>query len=157
MATKATKLKSDVHLNRRVSGALLFPGGSVIGPTVDPTAAPAAAALSSCACCSIQSACFDVGGSNGSPLSHFSRARDNSPAASSAFASAARRSNSSEWTSAWHWSHTSAPGASSCEQRLQLRISSGAVVDTAGLSDSKRRLVPHALFSRNRRLRQAPR
>jgi hypothetical protein len=89
-----------------------------------------APALSASAWRLIQSACVEVVGSRGSVLSHFSRACRTSPLASRALASADRRSSSSECTSAWQWSQTSAPGGSSCEQRLQLRINSGVVVDT---------------------------
>src|ERR1022692_4969677 len=168
---KATKLKIDVHLNRGVAGPLVLSASATIGPaapigcahwlSLAPGGRTAAVASSSCAFCLIQSACFEVGGNNWSPVSHFSRARCKSPVASSAFASAESRSSSSECTSAWHCSHTSAPGASSREQRLQLRIGSGLLVDTAELtlvnsSDSKPKLVPHALASRSRRLSKAP-
>src|SRR5580700_4590709 len=87
-------------------------------------------AMSAFACCLIQSACVEVAGSRVSALSHLSRACRRSPPASRAFASADRRSSSSECTSAWQWSHTSAAGGSSWEQRGQLRINSGVVVDT---------------------------
>src|ERR1039458_3737015 len=139
---KAAKLKRDVHLKRGVTGALLLSASAEIGPAAPicrahwlslcaGRRAESAAASALCACCLIQSACVDVGGSNCSPVSHFSRACRKSPPASSAFASSESLSNSSECTSAWHWSHASAPGASSREQRWQLRIRSGLLVDTA--------------------------
>jgi len=131
----------EVSFTPAFIGDLVVPACPVIGLTsprccthglslAPPDRGGSPLALSASACCLIQSACVELVGNRGSALSHFSRARRRSPLASRSFASADRRSSSWECTSAWQWSQTSAPGGSSCEQRLQLRISSGVVVDT---------------------------
>src|SRR5882762_8470494 len=105
----------------------LFSGS---GACICGNSAASAFALSSLACSLIQSACLEARGSNGNPPSHCSRARLHSFFSSSSFARAASCSNSSPCTKAWHCSHASTPGASSCPHRLQFLRSLGVIVDT---------------------------